>query len=165
MTIVPHWDGHYSTTCIGYRGKTPILRYAINKDFPLCFVRADGIRYRPEMVFSSDCGSIPDLVQRMWIPGCSLKRDQFPKSYGLHDSGCANGGHWVFNPIAGTWHFTELDRGTIDIILKESLAAEGANRVECALIYFGVRVGSMFPRKVVNTAKSNKVRMNLTINQ
>lgn len=144
--ITPHFEGRYSTECIGYKRylfwRIPIVRYVLNLDFPLCFVRADGIRYRPELVLSSDGGSIPYTVQNIasMIPGLNLKRDQFPKSFGIHDSGYKNKGLWVLHPDC-IWVFISLYRCTVDLILLECLQAEGANMAERTMIYAGVRAG------------------------
>ena len=155
--VAPHFDGIAKFSPIGHTyspGKKfpfrwwriPIWRVELNLDFPLCFVRADGIKYRPDMVFTSDGGSIPYTVQNVasMVPGINLKRDVYPKSYAIHDSGYKNKGLWVWHPD-GKWIFQTMDRGTVDLILMECLLAEGANMAERNLIYAGVRAGGWVP--------------------
>ena len=126
--------------------KIPIWRVVLNKDFPLAITRPDGVRYRPDMVFSSDGGSIPYTIQNVlsMIPFINLKRDVYRKSYAIHDCAYRDHGLWVAGPD-DRWTFQQLDRGTVDVILLECLEAEGANAAERAMIYAGVRAGGWVP--------------------
>lgn len=143
------FEGHYETRDIGHVphmfGKTPIYRVTLNLDFPLIFTDSKGITYRPDMCFSSDGGSIPDIIQRLPIPFASLRRDCYKRAYFFHDNAYQNHGIWILNPVANRFHFAELDRGTVDNLLRECLQAEGANSVERSLIYAGVRAGGWVP--------------------
>lgn len=141
------WEGHYEATDIGYIshlfGKTPIMRVVLNKDFPLCYTARNGIRYRPDVVFSSDGGSIPDIIQRLPIPFITLRRDVYKRAYFVHDSAYQQHGLWTWT--GDRWTFTPLDRGRVDALLYESLLADGANHVEASIIYAGVRAGGWVP--------------------
>ena len=143
------WDGHYTLEQIGHTKylfwRIPVWRVVLNKDFPLCYEAQDGIRYRPEMCFSSDGGSIPYSLQNIasMVPFINLKRDCFIRSYVLHDSSYQQHGLWTW---AGyRWVFNTLDRGRVDAILYESLLAEGANHAEASIVYAGVRAGGWVP--------------------
>lgn len=116
---------------------TPIYKVTLNSDYPLMLHARDGYTYRPEMVFESDGGSIPLWIQTLRVPFVTLKRDAFLRPYSIHDNGCVRHGLMRWN--GKEWEYRQMTRAKVDSLLYDALIADGANRVERALIYGAVR--------------------------
>jgi hypothetical protein len=112
-----------------------MYEFTLNQADPLTWRAPDGTFYQPDRHFLSDQGSIPRPIQR-WIP-----KDQFPRSFYMHDSMCEHEGAYGSATADGEFLFTRMSREAVDAALRSMVRAEGGSWRRACTIWFGVRIG------------------------
>lgn len=114
-----------------------IYEFTICEHNPLTFRHPDGLYYQPDRHFLSDQGSIPHILQRY------LPKDQFPRSYYVHDSMCEHEGAYVSGSnLPGSFDFLRMSRKQVDDALRVMVRAEGGSWGRAYAIWLGVRAGA-----------------------
>ena len=115
-----------------------MYEFTLNPHNPLTFHDPAGIYLQPDRHgFLSDQGSIPRLLQR-YFP-----KDEFPRSYYMHDSCCLHhGAYFSHSGIPGSFDFYHLSRKQVDDLLRQMVRAEGGSWGRAYAIWMGVRAGA-----------------------
>lgn len=129
---------------ITYR-RVPVFSAVLDPDLPSRFFDYEtGLEFRPDMVVSTDWGSVPWTAQKILKKWLRLFPEAFKDAYLHHDGGYILGGMWV-RRAGGPWVFVHMTRAQIDALLWAGLGANGANKAERLAIVAGVRVGGWAP--------------------
>ena len=130
-----------------------IWEFTADEKSPITAIDKDGVHYRTDRHYFSDCGSIPKLL-RFFV---SSTRFLF---FWFHDALCKFGGLWVwksepvvnasgivsFKPTGEAYVFVKFTRAEADALLHDFVLADPKPGwgITADAVWLGVRIGSLW---------------------
>ena len=127
--------GYAMTICPG----TDKFFFRLDEVLPLTYHDGPANSLQPDRRFSTDLGSIPDIVS--WLPGYAPNRLAFL----FHDSAyntVSGRGHGLYLQTCGSgpFVFVSMSRRQVDDLMREMLIAEGVRPSAARVIWVAVRM-------------------------